>query len=960
MDISLTPPNPQQDILTRFRYVVASLPAHPAVVDETGVTTYAALEAAAQRLAAHLAAHWGTDAEPVALLLPNRALLVQGMLGVLGAGKFFVPLDPATETGALRTLLQLSLARILLTTSELMAVAQRIAGADTQIVALDALPPTSDIISPALTISPQAYASINFTSGSTGAPKGILWHHGAWSHRALQALRYDRITPKDHVSQLFSPAFVVSSSIVLLTLLNGATLYPASADTSGRLFDWLHAHAITVLLAPVGLLREQLRAGEWLRQAPAVRTVILGGQQLFYRDLVGLPELVAPDCAIVNRLSMSEFHLVTRYVIDKREIGPGADPIPVGYPVGDSEVLVWDEHGQPVAAGAAGQIVVRSNYLTPGYWQNPELTAARFPLDPAGGDRRIFLTGDRGRLRPDGCLEYLGRQDLMVKIRGYRVEPEAVERALLAHSAIRECVVAPRPQPSGEQQLIAYLVCHGDACPTDSQLRAFLAASLPAYMTPARFVALDSLPRNVNGKIDRQALPNPGGARPALDTPFAAPGSDLERRLADIWATLLELDEVGVNDSFFELGGDSLLFLRMSLAIEAHFQQPLPPNYVHAPTIAVLARALTGAPLSLEAPPLHPYAIRPRRSRLKRLFSGDVTAGRAAGKALRWGAMSIALRLEYAQGVRWLAWWCGLPLVQGLAFRYERGLLRRLAEDLAMPAPDHGTRQLFLLNLMMNAALQQLPAKQPLQHMAASRHRFWRALADARNLAEKPVWVNFDGQEGFEQAISQGRGVVLVSYHNTTRGLGSELMAHLTPGQRVFVPSQAVGRKRARFADAEAWRVAGNDPAPVLRAREIAWSAAQAMDGLHTLRAGGVALIIPDGVMADMPGAQQRAVGGRATRIGPGFAELALSCQAPILPMVSRFERSGAIRVTFLPPLCPAPAPATHTAQVADLVTQYATFLAAAWRAAPESLPAGQIANFLQQPRVASGEGEQL
>lgn len=954
MDISLAPPNPQENILTRFRYVATCLPDHPSVVDETGATTYAALAAASQRLAAHLAAHWGTDSEPVALLLPNSALLVQGMLGVLGAGKFFVPLEPTTEAGALRTLLQLSTARILITTSERVAAARSIADSDTQIVAINALSPAPEIAPPVLTISPQAYASLNFTSGSTGTPKGIIWHHGAWCHRARQALRYDRVTPDDRVSQLFSPAFVVSSSIVFLTLLNGATLYPSGAMRSGGLFDWLHDQAITIFLAPVGLLRDQLAAGQRLRRAPAVRAVILGGQQLMYRDLVGLPELVAPDCEIVNRLSMSEFHLVTRYVIDKQDIRPSPDPVPVGYPVVDSEVLLWDDAGQPVTAGEAGQIVVRSNYLTPGYWQNPELTADRFLTDPANGDRRIFLTGDRGRLRADGCLEYLGRQDLMVKIRGYRVEPEAIERTLLAHPAIRECAVTPRTQPSGEQHLIAYLVCHGGACPTDSQLHAFLAESLPSYMVPARFVALESLPRNVNGKLDRQALPPPGAARPALDTPFAAPRSNLECRLADIWATLLELSEVGINDNFFELGGDSLLLLRMSLEIEAQFKHQLPPNYVHAPTIAVLAKALTGEPLSLEAPPLHPYAVRRRRSRFKRLLSGDVGASRAAGAAFRWGATRIALRLEYAQGVRWLAWWCGQPFVQGLVFRYECSLHCRLAQDLGKPAPDHDERQLFLLNLMLLSALQQLPAKQPQQHMAASRYRFWHALAEQRDLSEKPTWVRFDGKERFEQATNQGRGVVLVTYHSTTRGLGGEMLSHLAPGQGVFVPSQAVGRKRARFADAEAWQAAGSDPNPRLRAREIAWSAAQGIDGLRTLHAGGVVLIIPDGVMEDMPGAQQRAVGGRTYRIGPGFAELALSRQAPILPMVSRFERSGAIRITFLPPLRPAPEPATRIEQVADLVTQYANFLVEAWRAAPESLPTGQIDYFLQRPRVAS------
>jgi amino acid adenylation domain-containing protein len=960
MSEPLTPPNPQQDIVARFRHVVGCLPDHPAVVDKTGAATYAALDAASRRLAAHLAAHWGTDSEPVALLLPNSVLLVQGMLGVLAAGKFYVPLDPAAEAGSQRALLQLSTARILLTTSELAAAARSLAVSETQIVAIDALAPAPDFASPEPAISPQAYASLTFTSGSTGTPKGILWHHGAWCHRALQAVRYDRMTPDDRVSQLFSPAFAVCSSIVLLTLLNGATLYPSSAAISGGMFDWLRDQAITIFLAPVGLLRDQLSAGRRLCRAPTVRSVILGGQSLFYRDLIGLPELVAPDCEIVNRLSMSEFHIVTRYVVDKRDIRPSADPVPVGYPVADSQVLLWDESGQPVPAGEVGQIVVRSSHLTPGYWRNPDLMAEKFLPDPAGGDQRIFLTGDRGRMRPDGCLEYLGRQDLMVKIRGYRVEPEAIERALLAHPAIRDCAVAPQPQPSGEQRLVAYLACRGGDRPTDSQLRAFLAGSLPAYMVPARFVMLECLPRNVNGKIDRPSLPQPGGARPALDTPFVAPRSGLECRLADMWAGLLELSEVGVNDNFFELGGDSLLLLRMSLEIEAQFRQQLPPNYVHSPTIAVLARALTGEPMSLEAPPLHPLAMRLRRGRFEQLLRGEVTAGRAAVMALRWGAARIALRMPYLRGARWLAWWCAQPLAQGLLFRRERDLLRRLADELGMPAPDSEARRLYLLNIMMSTALQQLPVKarvlksQPLVHMASSRHRLWRTLAKEIDLPGRPALVIFDGRELFQQARSQGRGVVVVTYHSATRELANALLTCLAPEDGFVVPSQAVGRKHSRRADIKAWEAAGSDPSPALRAREIAWSAAQAMEGLRTLRAGGVVVIIPDGAMEDMPGAQRRSVGGRAHRIGPGFAELALSSQAPILPMYSRFERSGAIRITFLPPLHAAPGLGTHAERVDALVTQHARFLEEAWRAAPESLPANQIDRYLRQPPAAA------
>lgn len=962
----LTDADLETSIPARFATVVAQVPPeHLAYRGADGELTYQRLDQLSDHWAAKLVdrlGHGRPGAQAaVVTLAPHGAISLIGLLAVLKAGHFYVPLDADVGDGYAAQIVADCAPKVVLTTRDLLSQAQRWVGAaaQTDLMMIDAASPALDLGFAGARVSGQMIASVLYTSGSTGRPRGVMHTHGQNLLAAYLSAHEGRYDSGARVAHLASYAYAFSTAVVFGALLTGATLYGASVTgmTPAALYEWLQVQQISVLQCAPSVLRNLAAVADDVPLLPSLFSVATGMEPLSRETVQSLARVLPAGCRLLFRLGSTEVGIVAQFIIHVGDTWTG-DWTPAGYPPAHTEVFIADDSGRPIAPGEPGQICVRSRFLSAGYWNLPEDTAARFLPDPQGGDRRIFLTGDRGRLRPDGCLEYLGRQDLMVKIRGYRVEPEAVERVLLAHPAIRECAVAPRPQSSGEQRLIAYLVCHGGDCPSASQLRAFLTASLPAYMAPARFVALASLPRTVNGKLDRQALPPPGATRPALDTPFAAPRSDVECRLADIWATLLELDEVGVNDSFFELGGDSLLLLRMNLEIEAQFQQQLPPNYVHAPTIAVLARALAGEPLALEAPALHPYAIRQRRSRFKRLLGGDVGAGRAAGAAFRRGATEIALRLDYAQGVRWLAWWCGQPLVQGLVFRYERDLLLRLAEGLGMPTPDHGARQLFLLNFMLLSALQQLPAKQPLQHMAASRHRFWHALAKERDLSEKPAWVHFDGRERFEQAYNQGRGVMLVTYHSTTRGLGSELLSHLTPGQSVFVPSQAVGRKRARFADAEAWRAAGSDPNPGLRAREIAWSAAQGMDGLRTLRAGGVVLIIPDGAMADMPGAQQRAVGDRAYRIGPGFAELALSCQAPILPMVSRFERSGAIRITFLPPLHPALAPATRPAQVAGLVTQYAHFLAEAWRAAPESLPAGQIASFLQQPRAASDQSE--
>ncbi len=958
MDRALNPPDPEEDILARFRTVAARLPDRPAILDETGVTTYAALRAASEHLAAQLAARRGTDPEPVALLVPDGALLVRAMLGVLGAGKFFVPLDPAAGAGALRTLLRLSEARLVVTTGDRASLAESVVEPGTAILALDALPPDPGLLPPSPKVDSGTLASLGFTSGSTGTPKGILWNHSAWSYRALQALRFDGVTPEDRVAQTFSPAFMVATSIVFFTILNGATLCPAPPPGTWNLFDWLRDRGITVFLAPVGLLRDQLSAGRGLRPAPSVRTVILGGQRILYRDLVGLPELVAPDCVIVNRLSMSEFPIVTRFVVDPKDIRSVADPVPVGYPVVDGEVMLWDDDGRPVSPGDTGQIVVRSARVTPGYWRDPELDAAKILADSEGGDRRIFLTGDRGRMRPDGCLEYLGREDLMVKIRGYRVEPEAVERSLLAHPGIRECAVEARPQSSGELCLVAYLGCPGGESPGVGRLRAFLAGSLPAYMVPARFVTMERLPRNVNGKIDRGALPPPGRTRPLLDTPFEAPRNDLERNLAEIWAEVLELDEVGIHDSFFELGGDSLLILRMSLRIEELFHARIPPEYVHRPTVALLAGILAGDAESPEVPSLRPFPGHLRSGGTGRLLRRRIDLRRDAVIAARLGATEIALRMPYPRAVRRLARFCALPPVRSFVFRYECELHLRLARALGMPAPGPDLLRLVLVNALLCSAMQRWPLKEgvpnsrPLGYMAASRYPMWRTLAAAAGEGDPAAGsaVVVGGRALFDEARGRGDGVVLVSYHSTIRHLLTDLLARLAPERKVFVPSQAVARKRARYVETGEGEEGGRDSAASLRMRELAWSAGQGMEGLRTLREGGVVLVVPDSVMVDMSGGLMRPVGGRVCTIGPGFAELALAGGAPVLPVYGRFDLDGRVRITFLPALDP-PGPGTaHARRVEVLVDRYARFLEYAWRTAPESLPSNWIEHYLRRP----------
>jgi acyl carrier protein len=290
---------------------------------------------------------------------------------------------------------------------------------------------------------------------------------------------------------------------------------------------------------------------------------------------------------VVNRLSSNEVPAFRQYFIDHSTVITDS-VVPVGYAIGDSEVLLIGADGEPVGINEIGEIAVKSRYLSPGYWHNPDLTHAKFSSTPGEEETRINTTGDLGRMNPDGCLVYLGRKDFQVKIRGNRVELAEVEKELIGLGIFNEVVVVPLADPPGEQRLVAYLVPTSRPAVTVSTLRRFLSEKLPGYMIPSTFVMLDALPLAPNGKVDRSALPLPVlGVRPELDTPFVSPRTPFEETIAEIWAETLGLDRVGIHDNFLELGGNSLVAARIISRVFNTFQVEVPlPLFFGAPTIA--------------------------------------------------------------------------------------------------------------------------------------------------------------------------------------------------------------------------------------------------------------------------------------------------------------------------------------------------------------------------------------
>ena len=276
------------------------------------------------------------------------------------------------------------------------------------------------------------------------------------------------------------------------------------------------------------------------RTSPIPRIVVLGSEILIPNDVDLYKKLFTPNCVLVNRFGATETGNIRWYFIDKEtEVTGGA--VPVGYRLEDIEVMLLNDDGKEVEVNDPGEIAVKSRYLSPGYWRQPTLTAAKFTTDQCQGDDRIYLTGDLGRMNHDGCLYHLGRKDFQVKVRGYRVDPGEVETALLQHNQVREVAVVGRKNQLGDSRLVAYVVPAENIRLNISGLRKFLGYKLPDYMIPASFIPIDSLPLTPNGKINHRLLPVPDRSRPEVETPMVAPRSEVEKKVAQIWMEILAL-----------------------------------------------------------------------------------------------------------------------------------------------------------------------------------------------------------------------------------------------------------------------------------------------------------------------------------------------------------------------------------------------------------------------------------
>ena len=546
-------------LASMFEKQVARYPDRIAVVSGDSRLTYGELNQAANRIAQLLLAHLGSGETTVALLFRPGTSIVVAILGVLKAGKIYVALDPSYPQPRTAYMLKDCEATLLLTDTRHLSFASQLAQTGQEVVNCDEIDPSTAVANPDCSVSGDTGAFLLYTSGSTGQPKGVLHNHRNVLVEVRNYTSDARISPDDRLSVWHSFSFANSIRNLYGGLMNGAAVLPYDLPGQGLmpLAEWIRTNEISIIHTLATTFRAFVDILPAAATFPGVRILRLGGESINSEDVKKFKRHFPPPCVLMHVMGPTETFSIRRHFIGHDWNGDEGT-VPVGYPVPDKEVLLFDENGQRVGPNETGEIVVRSKYLAVGYWRQPQLTQAAFVPDPDGGEERLYFTGDLGVMRPDGCLMHLGRKDFQVKIRGHRIETGEVEAALSKVDSVKAAVVHAQPDGHGEQRLVAYVVTAPGKTATVNELRRELAQTLPDFMMPSSFVFLEAFPLLPNGKINRRALPTPSVDRPVLPVPYAAPRDLTESTLEAIWMDVLQLGTIGIDDRFLDLGGDSL------------------------------------------------------------------------------------------------------------------------------------------------------------------------------------------------------------------------------------------------------------------------------------------------------------------------------------------------------------------------------------------------------------------
>jgi amino acid adenylation domain-containing protein len=571
----------------------------PAIDNGGRRVTYGELQTEVERLTSVLSSREVAESNIVGIFLGDSIEIISSMLATLKAGAVFCPLDPSFPEKRLQVMLGTVAPKLFITHSRFYEKLQRVitgAAAAPEIILIDDAPAVAGNSPVIRRSNPDAPCSIYFTSGSTGKPKAILGRLKGIDHFIRWEIETVGARPGTRVSQLASPSFDGFLKDAFVPLCSGGVVCaPESRDLildAGRLIDWLDVEQVEVLHCVPSVFRSLITQGLNSQYFEAMKYIVLTGEHLYPADVKRWMDVFGERVKLLNIYGTTETSL-SKFAYEVKPEDVERPSIPVGKPIKGSAMIVMDQYGRPCGIGDVGEIYIRTPYRSHGYYGEPELTKEVFIANPFSDDPTdiVHKTGDYGRLLKSGDLEHLGRRDQQVQIRGVRVELGEIENLLRAHHAVRDVAVIDRDDAEGNKFLVAYVTMTNGT--SSAELREYLAQQLPQTMLPSAFVDLPQLPRTLNGKIDRKALPALEVVQASREIGDSVPRGPVEEIVAGIWSEVLKIPAVGRDDNFFNLGGHSLLVTQAILRVREILKVELPiRSLFESPTVAAFSELI--------------------------------------------------------------------------------------------------------------------------------------------------------------------------------------------------------------------------------------------------------------------------------------------------------------------------------------------------------------------------------
>jgi len=904
-------------LVEAFEARVASNPHAIAVDDGSKRLTYDQLNRQANRLARAIAAQPTAADKPVAFLLEHGTAQIVAILALLKSGRIAVALDPAYPPARLSAMIADSGCELILTcavTENLKAkLAVRLASLDVESTEgfadgnLQGRYPGGH------------YANIYYTSGSTGEPKGVIQTHENIFRFAQEMSRDWNVTAADRVIQIVTCSFSAVLLPILVPLLNGAAVVPFDLRRQGpaRLRQAIAELGISILFCVPSVFRALSAATDAepvkSQSGNSLRLCVFTGEPLYADDAKQLWRIFGPACSVRNLLGGSEMHHVATLQIDFDEcIGSGV--LPAGLPANGKEILIVNERGECVPVGEAGELLVRSRHLSPGYWRRPDLTRDAFIEAGDDNGMRGYRSRDLGRMRPDGLLELLGRADSRINLRGQLVETAAIEAVLTAFPQVSEAAVGVQSAGAGSERLVAWVVGADSLLPDLAGLKAGLAAALPPYMVPEVFIRRHSLPRTATGKLDRASLPStlvdnlpPGQA-------YVSPRNALESMVTTVVENILGIHPVGIRDDLFDLGLNSLLYADLHAILEKKLGRAIPEDlFIRARTVEQILAHVSES--TIEKP-------------IQEVPAGAQEYGKS------WRRLNLEMQTRYQ-----IARLIGLVMPFKLAVAGLEWLCRQRWFQSSWPVRD---RVLMIRELVASLDTRMDPEVAVARSLKCNLFQPW-LLGTLRRcrcgIDEGELLI--EGLEHYDAAVERGKGVILAVSHYGLPHLDLLALERAGRGRVLTLGSFPFELKLLGLAHLP------HVPLTVEPVGNFLFRVNFLRHANDVLRSGGTVRLAADGLHG--ANVLTLAFNGRVRRFRPGFAELALDTGAAVVPVFAVMTQQDLLRVEFLPSLETTAGAVSRPEAIRNMVEKYVGLLEQSWKLDP-----GHVVWEIAQAHMAS------